>query len=311
MTRFLFYFVAVIVTVRCDKCLFMGHSFFSPIVRRLPYLLPSAIDHQQTVYFRGGRQGLPSSLWNTVVDRNNIQAELDTKTYDWLGMSVDGISQSENINEAILNSTEYYEKWINYAISKNPKTKFLIGLAWRDFPTLSASLFDLRSIIPLWSEVEEKLQNKYPQTKIVTVPYGLGVTELMILFDANRLPGISSMIGPASTSLFVDLKGHAGDITRDISALFFANRIYDLDSTSLSVTLDYDVDLKSVAQSVLDAYDAENLCGITSCYMKRYLSVVREFNAKEIRQWYQQKGCCNNPNCTLAVIESNGKLELT
>ena len=35
---------------------------------------------------------------------------------------------------AIASTTEGYENWMDYALSKNPSTMFMIGVPWPDFP---------------------------------------------------------------------------------------------------------------------------------------------------------------------------------
>ena len=35
---------------------------------------------------------------------------------------------------AIASTTEGYENWMDYALSKNPSTMFMIGAPWPDFP---------------------------------------------------------------------------------------------------------------------------------------------------------------------------------
>ena len=58
------------------KCLFIGHSFFSPIARRLPGLAASAagVTHEQSVVSSGGESGTPSRLWENPQKRNQIQS---------------------------------------------------------------------------------------------------------------------------------------------------------------------------------------------------------------------------------------------
>ena len=44
-------------------------------------------------------------------------------------MTLDG-----NSNGSMANTTEGYENWMDYALSKNPSTIFMIGVNWPDFP---------------------------------------------------------------------------------------------------------------------------------------------------------------------------------
>ena len=58
------------------KCLFIGHSFFAPIAKRLPGLAASAagVTHEQSVVSSGGESGTPSRLWENPQKRNQIQS---------------------------------------------------------------------------------------------------------------------------------------------------------------------------------------------------------------------------------------------
>ena len=59
------------------KCLFIGHSFFSPIARRLPDFAASAagVTHEQSVVFSGGESGTPSMLWKNPLKRIETQSK--------------------------------------------------------------------------------------------------------------------------------------------------------------------------------------------------------------------------------------------
>ena len=58
------------------KCLFIGHSFFSPIASRLPDFAASAagVTHEQSVVHSGGESGTPSMLWQNPLKRNETQS---------------------------------------------------------------------------------------------------------------------------------------------------------------------------------------------------------------------------------------------
>lgn len=254
-----------------ENCLFMGHSFFAPIVERIPDYISSEFNHTQSVISRGGQNGIPSFLWNSFQTRLQIQQILNQGDVDLLGMAIDRATASNDIDD--FRSTEYYELWIDYALDKNPQTKFMIGIPWADFPqeyNTSSYTDTYRDAIPQLSDILTGLYQKYPEVTFITNPYGLGVIELRLLFEEGTLPDVSSVTGQRSNSIFRDTKGHAGTITLDLLTLFFINRIYNVDLTTLDIDLGYQTDLKSVGQSVLDAYDAGNLCGRSSCYSLAY-----------------------------------------
>ena len=144
------------------KCLFIGHSFFAPIAKRLPGLAASAagVTHEQSVVSSGGESGTPSRLWENPQKRNQIQSRgpalrtrepaaapsllfcsladlrhfvpwpaaiLNVGDIELFGMTLDRSSYEAN-------TTEGYEVWFDYALSKNPSTMFMIGAPWPDFP---------------------------------------------------------------------------------------------------------------------------------------------------------------------------------
>ena len=320
------------------KCLFIGHSFFVPVTQQIPdILLTMNVSHTQNDVFRGGSSGLPSSLWNSNEAGNAIKARLDGGDVDLLGMPIDQIDESHG-------STAYYELWFDYALSKNPNTKFMIGLPCPDFPARHDTLTyvsSYRESLSRWPEIEAELRNKYPNVSVITNPYGLGVMELLLLFEKGRVPDISSSTGHRDTSIFRDTKGHDGTLTLTFLALFFINRIYDIDLRTANVDLGYEFDLLTVAQIILDEYDMGNLCGNTSCYvvppppqipspslpMPHILApppqifppsspkpsvITVHVSKRSIRRWYQSSNCCDDDDCVASVRfhHSNESIEL-
>ena len=148
------------------KCLFIGHSFFVPISGKLPALAASAagVTHEHNEVFSGGASGSPSRMWESDDKRNATQSRrrgsntrarvaamhrcssarsltcasslaspctpaiLDGGDIELFGMTVDGS------DGAMATTTEGYENWMDYALSKNPSTMFMIGINWFDFP---------------------------------------------------------------------------------------------------------------------------------------------------------------------------------
>ena len=145
------------------KCLFIGHSFFVPISNKLPDLAASAagVTHEQSEVFSGGASGSPSRMWESNDTRDATQSKrrgsntrarcrhasllfcsladpsraspctaaiLDGGDIELFGMTLDGA------DGAMATTTEGYENWMDYALSKNPSTMFMIGAPWPDFP---------------------------------------------------------------------------------------------------------------------------------------------------------------------------------
>jgi len=166
--------------------------------------------------------------------------------------------------------------WMEYALSKNPNTKFLIGTPWEDYPKDSSTpeyTSNARDAgtVQFWKTFITQLQDKFPGVTIIDNPYGLGVAELRLLYDAGMVSDVPTMFGTGiddrANCIFYDDKGHGGHILHDLLAMFFLERIYnvDLSAVDFSNALPWTTDLATVAKSVLDAYDAGSLCGSDPC----------------------------------------------
>ena len=251
-------FLSTVTEVAGDRCLFIGHSFFIPVAEKLPDLAALAgLNHSQNEVFSGGNSGTPLSLWNNAANRAKIKGYLNTGQVELLGMVY-----------APGDRTEGHELWIDYALSQNPDTKFMVGAPWLDFPesfNTTAYTSVVRTLTKTtYPAVLASLRAKYPGVTIVDNPYSLGTVELRLLFDAGQVPDVLSLTGDdRATSIFYDQKGHGGDILLDLLSLFFVNRIYGVECDRNPFK--WSTNLAAVAQSVLDAYDAGSLCGTAAC----------------------------------------------
>ena len=122
-------------------------------------------------------------------------------------------------------STASYELWIDYALSKNPSTIIMIGVPWVDYPSdydTPSYTATMRDAYPtLQTGVYAALRAKYPSTTIIENPYGLGVVEARLLFEAGGLPDVTSLFGGCANDetgqsscgakLFNDYKGHGAE----------------------------------------------------------------------------------------------------
>jgi len=258
--------------------LFMGYSFFEPVTQQLPKLAEAAGQtHAQVTVFSGGGTGTPIALWNDTANDGNkrkvIRNYLDTGNIELLGMPG---WQTEPTNSQIGDPIEGQVLWMTYALSKNPNTKFLIGTPWEDFPrdfSTPEYTSDARAAgtVQWWNTFITQLRDRFPGVTIIECPYGLGAAELRLLYDAGTIPDVPRMFGTGiddrANCIFYDEKGHGGDILHDLMAMFFLNRIYnvDLSTVDFSNALAWTTDLATVAKSVLDAYDAGSLCGSDPC----------------------------------------------
>ena len=276
------------------ECLFLGHSFFRPISEALRDLTPDAgvSDHAHNAVFSGGASGTPSALWASTEKRAAAQAILDRGNIDLVGMTIDthGITRMNNSGQIDTHggtgsdgaqlSTEAYAPWIDYALSKNASCRFMIGTPWIDFPSAydtATYTATLRDAIPsLVANVFASLQAKYPGVIFIDCPYGLGIVEARLLFEAGGIPDVGSLFGDCAEDvtgnnicgdkMFNDNKGHIGEFGKMLAGLMWLNRIYNVDlSTYNSALLTYTTDITAVAKAVLDAYDAGDLCGTTTC----------------------------------------------
>ena len=240
--------------------LFIGHSFFVPIARGLPEHAENLglSDHSQIEEFSGGASGAPMALWNDQEHRQTIQLVLDTGEVELFAMTY----------EPSYPTADGYILWIDYALSKNPETKIVLGLPWIDFPfdyedaqdyaKTFASFHDVN-----WKNLVETLRVMYPDIEIVSIPYGAAAIRLRSLLQAGELPGIDELGGSNwLTSIFRDQKGHGhqNGILLSVSELIWLSTIYDIDIDSYDYQSDFEADIKAIAISIIDDYDSDELC---------------------------------------------------
>ena len=178
-------------------------------------------------------------------------------------------------------TTEGYENWMNYSLSKNPNTIFMIGAPWQDFP----SDHDTATYTSAWREaypsldgIFASLRAKYPGVTIIDNPYSLAAVEARLLYEAGGVPDVTSLFGGCDEdisgeslcgdALFNDYKGHAGEFLQNLAALIWLNRIYSVDLSTYSssaLSQQFTTDMPAAAKAILDAFDAGNFCGQTMC----------------------------------------------
>lgn len=232
--------------------LFIGHSFFVPFANGMPFYTAQAgiTDHAQTVVFSGGASGAPQALWEDAAHAAEIKAVLDGGDVELFAMTYAGEYPT----------TEGYINWINYALDKNPNTRIAVAMPWLDFPAMLtateyANSLNLSHDIG-WRNFIAELSALYPTTDIFSIPHGLAAVELRLLLDADNLPDIDFLTGDASNSLFVDVKGHAGNMLKALGRLVWLSAIYDVDLEMFSYDPGYATDLKVIAQTIMDESNA-------------------------------------------------------
>jgi hypothetical protein len=232
--------------------LFIGHSFFIPIARQMPFHAAQAgiSGHTQSHEMSGGSSGAPLSLWQDADHRANIQAVLNTGAVELFGMTT-----------ASNPTTEGYELWFDYALSKNPNTRFFIALPWLDFPSDYTAAAYANFWQPLhdgpWHDFIDELRALYPNVEIFCIPHGQAALELFSLFEAGNLPDISVLTGVAGEGLFSDYKGHGhtDEILYDTMELVWLNAIYGVELEEYVYDPGYITDIKAIAKSIMDAHD--------------------------------------------------------
>ena len=252
--------------------LLIGNSFFKPYADHLNTLATEANlnEHSSTVVKRGGELGRPINLWN---DSNTEEHQLIKSTLDQGNIEVFGMTSGYDIDSE--NPTEGHSAWIRYALQNNPNIIIFIAIGSFDFPN-----GDSNSTRPDWDtfasdngfnsiqefydyyinevihkEIVDELRLEFPSTKIFTIPTGWATKNLAQMNLDNELLDDISMVGPKSTSIFTDEKGHQGQIVIETGTMIWLNIIYDVDLSSFNYDTGFTTDLHAIAQDIINDHD--------------------------------------------------------
>ena len=252
--------------------LLIGNSFFKPYADHLNNLASYANlnEHSSTIVKRGGENGRPINLWNdsNTEEHQLIKATLDQGNLDYFGMTSGYDFDSEN-------PTEGHSAWIQYALQKNPNIIIFIAIGSFDFPN-----GDSNSTRPDWDtfasdngfnsiqefydyyinkvihkEIVDELRLEFPSTKIFTIPTGWATKNLAQMNLDNELLDDISMVGPKSSSIFTDEKGHQGQIVIETGTMIWLNSIYNVNLSSLNYDTGFTTDLHSISQDIINNHD--------------------------------------------------------
>jgi hypothetical protein len=219
--------------------LYMGHSFFKPSAKELGKMMADTqtANHRQATVFAGGANGSPGRLWQNQAKRQEAQKHLDTKKIDLVVMTYFSPANS---------SVEHYSRWIDYAISQNPKTTFMVTIPWgpRLYKASSIEISVLKNLsIGFNKTVIRDLREKYPNNKILFCPYGLGTYELIERLRAGKLPGVKHVLNGNRSErkqpetqhqqLLTDELGHPSELVAKLGALLWLQTLYDYDLRKL------------------------------------------------------------------------------
>ena len=253
--------------------LLIGNSFFKPYADHLNNLAFEAnlIEHSSVIVKRGGELGRPINLWN---DSNTEEHQLIKSTLDQGNIEVFGMTSGYDIDSE--NPTEGHSAWIQYALQNNPNIIIFIAIGSFDFPN-----GDSNSTRPDWDtfasdngfnsiqefydyyinemihkEIVDELRLEFPSTKIFTIPTGWATKNLAQMNLDNELLDDISMVGPKSSSIFTDEKGHQGQIVIETGTMIWLNSIYNVDLSSFNYDTGFTTDLHAIAKDIIDSHDS-------------------------------------------------------
>ena len=254
------------------RMLLMGNSFFRPYAENLDIMAIDAgfVNHNSTIVIRGGENGRAINFWNdsTSIEHSLIKSALDEGGIDYLGMT----SGHDTVNRI-----EGFQFWIDYALQNNPNITVFISLAPFDYPagdpngtrpdwdTFAADngfssiqeLFDFYINEILHNEIVDQLRAEFPTTKIFTIPTGWATYNLYQMNIDSLLLDQIDMFGSSASSIFVDSKGHQGDIVKKTGGLVWLNSIYNVDLSTFNFETGFNTDLHEIANDINNNHDAE------------------------------------------------------
>jgi hypothetical protein len=233
------------------KTLLIGHSFFDPFARRVPFHALNAgfSDHTQSRFYSGGGSGAPQAFWESASKRAAIQAVLDGGDVDLFGMTF----------HPEYPTIEGYRNWVAYALQQNPDTRFFLAAPWAPSPG-STSSADYENF---WHQYHpeyvhgfiDTLRAENPGVDFYCIPYGQSAVELRTLYSAGNLPDVNSLVSSSGQGIFRDSFGHAGPILEALGELVWLRAIYGVDLSTYAYDPGYSTDLKAIAQGIMDEHD--------------------------------------------------------
>lgn len=242
--------------------LLIGNSFFKPYAEKLDDLsiLAGFENHNSTRITRGGENGRPINFWNdsNTSEHQQIKATLDQGNIDIFGMTAGHEPEYP---------TEGHRAWINYALQNNPNIIIFIAIPQIDFPAdweQRAQEYGFETIQELYDyfvndivhhQIVDQLRIEFPSTKIFTIPTGWTSVKLDQMNENNELLDDISRFGPQSTSLFVDPKGHQGDIIRETGTMLWLSSIYGVNLSNFTYDTGFNTDLQEIAKQITDSHD--------------------------------------------------------
>ncbi|MDA9607330.1 hypothetical protein N9S32_01320 [Candidatus Actinomarina] len=236
--------------------LYMGHSFGRPFAENLTQLTEfSGIKgHNQRIVTRGGEKGAPQAMWEDKTAKNEIKSNLNDGSVDVVIL----ICCSQELYESNGQSDQSIVEIMEYALSKNPNTRFGLSMPWADFPNdyndASEHRLSIDAAYPRYQQFAKILTGLFKDVDIFTFYHGAAIYELRDLFEKDMLQDIENLIGPRRNSIFNDEKGHAGLLAIDTGTLIWINAIYGVNPMDIPKIEKYQLDIREVAAKVLNLY---------------------------------------------------------
>lgn len=236
--------------------LYAGHSFGRPFAENLTQLTEfSGIKgHNQRIVMRGGENGAPQAMWEDPTAKNEIKSSLNDGSVDVVIL----ICCSQELYESNGQSDQSIVEIMEYALSKNPNTRFGLSMPWADFPNnyndASEHRLQIDAAYPRYQQFAKSLTDLFKDVDIFTFYHGAAIYELRDLFEKDMLQDVDNLIGPRRNSIFTDEKGHAGLLAKDTGSLIWLNAIYGIDPMDIPKIEKYKLDIREVASEVLRKY---------------------------------------------------------
>ena len=243
--------------------LLIGNSFFRPYAEKLNAiaLATDFENHNSTIIFRGGSNGRAINFWrdSTTSEHKAIKAALDQGNIDIFGMT-----SGHDTNDY----TEGFSAWIAYALQNNPDLTVFISISTIDYPDYwdtTALQYGFNTIEELYDHyvtdrihenIVDSLRLEFPNTTIFTIPTGWATFQLHEMWKDSLLLDNINRMGPLSTSIFTDTKGHQGNIVRETGGLIWMNSIYNYDLSSRTYNTGFQTDLHDVAIQIVNNHDS-------------------------------------------------------
>ena len=240
-------------TVEGVEVLYIGHSFGRPFASNLGTVteIAGVEGHEQHIIFRGGENGAPQAMWEAPRQQALIKEQLDTGTVDVVVM----ICCSVEFRETEGASDQAIVDIASYALEQNPDTRIGLAMPWIDFPSAYASAEEHGAVTdaawPAYEDFAERLRVDL-DADVFAFYHGAAVLEIRAMFEDGQLSDVDTLIGPKSSSVFTDEKGHAATLAKDTGTLIWLHAIYGIDPLDVAPIGKYDVDIRQVAAVALD-----------------------------------------------------------